>query len=79
MIKGFVLDDERLKQGKTAFDYDEFGNKLHNSSFHPIFFMESSCFLRHARLLKLDNGKEKCNDESGPSAASATGATLLLP
>ena len=38
MIKGFVLDDERLKQGKTAFDYDEFGNKFHNSSFHPILF-----------------------------------------
>ena len=38
LIKGFVLDDERLKQGKTAFDYDEFGNKFHNSSFHPILF-----------------------------------------
>jgi hypothetical protein len=33
--KGFVLDDERLKQGKTAFGKDYFRELLAESPFYP--------------------------------------------
>ena len=81
MIKGFVLDDDRLKQGKTAFGTDYFRELLAKGDVLHIAFGTGMTPSYHNAVAAAENLKKKYPDRKlivVDSLCSCTGYGLLV-